>query len=386
MISADRKILEEGSTVRKRMAFYAEACEELHIIVFTRRNFQFSIFNFQKVPKIQISKNCWAYPTNSLSRWFYIFDAIHIGKSTVKGQLSKANYFVVSCQDPFLTGLVGWRLAKKLAIPLEFQVHTDFLSPYFRAESFFNRLRVLIARFLLPRADGVRVVSKRIRDSLIHDSRFTIHDSKITVLPVFVGTGKIKKFPVSVDLRKKYNQFSCIALVISRLSREKNIMQAFRAFQESIKKIPDAGLVVVGDGPERERLERFVAVSGLGDRVIFEGWSEDVFSYYKTADLFLLTSRYEGYGRSLVEAAAAGCAIISTDVGVASEILPEADTLPVGDGAVFSSRLSVLLGDQRERRANREYSASHLSAVTFPSKEKFLESFRYSLASLRVKS
>ena len=58
------------------------------------------------------------------------------------------------------------------------------------------------------------------------------------------------------------------------------------------------------------------------NNVIFEKWidRETLFSYYKTVDLFLVTSLYEGYGMTLVEAQAAGCPIISTDVGVAREV------------------------------------------------------------------
>ncbi len=55
--------------------------------------------------------------------------------------------------------------------------------------------------------------------------------------------------------------------------------------------------------------------------VIFEPWTDDLVSYYKTADLFLLTSNHEGYGMSVVEAMAAGCPLIMTDVGCARELV-----------------------------------------------------------------
>ena len=61
---------------------------------------------------------------------------------------------------------------------------------------------------------------------------------------------------------------------------------------------------------------------GLDKSVIFEPWVEKhvLYSYYKTADLFLLTSLYEGYGLTLAEANAAGSKIISTDVGISREV------------------------------------------------------------------
>ena len=50
------------------------------------------------------------------------------------------------------------------------------------------------------------------------------------------------------------------------------------------------------------------------------GRSRDIFSYYKTADVFLSTSLYEGYGMSMVEAYTANCSIVSTDAGIAAEL------------------------------------------------------------------
>ena len=61
-------------------------------------------------------------------------------------------------------------------------------------------------------------------------------------------------------------------------------------------------LLIVGDGSELTKLK---AISHkLKANVIFSPWADDLPSYYKTADLFLLTSNYEGYGRTVVEATA----------------------------------------------------------------------------------
>ena len=65
-----------------------------------------------------------------------------------------------------------------------------------------------------------------------------------------------------------------------------------------------------------------------------EPWTDDPFSYYKTADLFLLTSNYEGYGMAVVEAMAAGCPVIMTDVGLAGEVL-----IDKKDGLVVRSEI-----------------------------------------------
>src|SRR3989344_2481912 len=73
---------------------------------------------------------------------------------------------VVSVQDPFLIGVLGWIIARLRGSRLHVQVHTDVFNPAFSAHSPSSRARVLLARFILRHADGVRVVSERIKDTL----------------------------------------------------------------------------------------------------------------------------------------------------------------------------------------------------------------------------
>lgn len=261
------------------------------------------------------------YPTNSRSRLFYIIDTLGIFKKFIKKELIG----LVSSQDPFETGLAAYIISKFFKIPLHLQVHTDFLGPYFEKESLLNRIRVLIAKFLIPRAACIRVVSERIKKSLLRVTRCGL---RVAVLPIFVDVKKIQEADIRADLpagkaglRKKYPQFNFIILMASRLTKEKNIGLAIEAMAEIIKKHPKTGLVIAGDGPEKENYPLLVTRYGLQNNVIIEPWTNDVISYYKTADLFLLTSNYEGYGMAVVEAMAAGCPVIMTDVGLANEVL-----------------------------------------------------------------
>jgi len=134
----------------------------------------------------------------------------------------------------------------------------------------------------------------------------------------------------------------------SRLTREKNIGLAIEVFagimnQESGIKNPL--LLIVGDGPERENLElrikNYAVPAGrqeLRSNAVIEPWTDDLASYYKTADLFLLTSNYEGYGRTVIEAQAAGLPILMTDVGVAI-----GEVVPVGDKAALVAALNKIM-------------------------------------------
>ena len=235
-IGSDRNLFNERSEARARIGEYGKLADEMHIIVFNRKP------GFEK----QNFGNIYLYPTNSKSKLFYIFDAIKIGSCMIK----KNGEWLVMAQDPFEAGIAGYRIAKKLKQPLQLQVHTDFLNPYFKKESLLNRIRVSIAKILIPRADSIRVVSERIKHSL--NSVFRVPNSKISVLPVFIDVQKIQKSPAKISLRKKYSQFDFIILMVSRLTREKNIGLAIEAMAEITKKYPKTGLVIVGNGPEKE--------------------------------------------------------------------------------------------------------------------------------------
>jgi glycosyltransferase involved in cell wall biosynthesis len=111
--------------------------------------------------------------------------------------------------------------------------------------------------------------------------------------------------------------------VASRITKEKNISLAIRAFDLLIKSgKDDTGLIIVGDGPEKDRLISLSEKLNIKDKVIFLGWASknELYSMYKTSDIFLNTSFFEGYGMSMVEAKIAGLHIVSTDVGVARDI------------------------------------------------------------------
>ncbi len=305
-IGSDRNIFIDGSIVRERIIKYGDLCNTLHVIVFTKKDLKFT--------KTQIAKNVFLYPTNSSSKLKYMYDAIKIG-----GNITGIN--LITTQDPFETGIVGVELARKLKARLEIQIHTDFLSKYFKKWDIKNVFRVFLGKYVLKKADCIRVVSNRIKTSI----KVALPHISVTpiVLPVFIDFNKIKDTLISVDLHKEYPQFDHISLMVSRLEKEKDIKRVIKIFSKIVRNYPKSGLVIVGDGSQRKSLESAVNALKLTENVIFEGWQEDIVklvSYYKSADLFLNTSLYEGYGRTLVEALASGTLVLSTDVGVATEI------------------------------------------------------------------
>lgn len=348
MLSTDIRIFDEKGAVRDRILEYGKLVDELQVIVYTR-----------KKPKLSswYSGNISVRPTNSRARWRYFFDVQRIAKDI----LSKDGGWLISAQDPFETALAGYLLKRRFRAKFQIQAHTDFLSPHFAKESLKNKIRVLLGKFLIKKADGLRVVSERIKESLAA--------SKAAVLPIYTDLTEIRKAIPNEDLHKIYpGRF--VILMVARLAREKNIPLAIEAMGELVRKHPGALLVIVGKGPERKKLENLIQRKGLEDYItIREIERAALLSWYKTADLFLLTSNYEGYGLAPVEAAAAGLPVIMTKVGV--EI---GDTVPVGDKERLAEVLEELVSSQSKRQELIQRQSKFFE--NWPTKKEYLNKMK----------
>jgi len=301
-------MFEEGSAVLKRNLGYASKSEEFHIVVFTLKKENL-------LPK-KIN-NLYLYPTNSTTEWLYVWDALRLSKRIIiENKLLSGS--VISTQDPFQTGFVGMILSKKFHLPLQIQIHTDFLSSYF-FKSFFNKIRVRIASFVIPRADSLRVVSEVIKQSI--NKKYPKLKISIDVLPIFFDIEKISMnnnfSTLGVEKLEIFSRFKFIIFMASRLTEEKRIDIALQVFREVATKFPQVGLVIAGSGPEENKLKNLTSSLGLAKNVIFVGWQKDLVPFYKVANIFLLTSEFEGHGMTLVEAAMHGCPIVTTSVGIA---------------------------------------------------------------------
>jgi len=340
-IGTDRQFFTEGTEARRRMESYTGLADELHVIVFAKKKLGFK----QSV----LVKNIILYPTNSRTKLGYLLDAIRIGRRLDDVSL-------VSVQDPFECALVGMTLALLLHTKLHIQMHIDAFSEYFKEEGVQNRIRSWLARFMLPRASHIRVVSERIKKSVLSQklNLQCIPD----VLPVYVDYSHFEKHVPALSLREKYPRFRPLVLMACRLVPQKDVPTALRAFAQVIKMVPDIGLVIVGEGEERKKMEALTKSLGLKDYVVFEPWQKDMASYLKTADIFLMTSTHEGYQRALGEAAASGTPVVTTDTGPVGSIYKDGDSVlacDVGDDACIAKKLNLLAHDTilREKLVRR---------------------------------
>jgi len=148
---------------------------------------------------------------------------------------------------------------------------------------------------------------------------------------------------------------------VTRFSPQKAPLDCVRAMAIVVQEIPEARLVMVGDGPLREEVERLVRELGLGERVMLTGLRRDVPQLLTAFDVFILPSLWEGLPRVLPQAMAAGLPIVATDADGNAEAVAEGVNgylVPRGDVAALAERVVRLLRDpalcSRMGQAGRE--------------------------------
>ena len=112
-----------------------------------------------------------------------------------------------------------------------------------------------------------------------------------------------------------------VVMTVARLDPVKDLTGLLDAFARVRAQVPDARLVVVGDGPERERLERRAAMADLSGSVVMAGYRSDVRALLPAADVYVSNSISEGVSITILEAMAAAVPVVATSVGGTPEVL-----------------------------------------------------------------
>jgi glycosyltransferase involved in cell wall biosynthesis len=135
---------------------------------------------------------------------------------------------------------------------------------------------------------------------------------------------------------------------------------------EALSECDEAGLVIVGDGPERSRLEALVRQRQLADRVYFAGQRSKVetFALMAACDLFVLNSSYEGFPHVVLEAMCAGLPVVATEVGGTRELVCDGQNglliSPNANGALSKTLLKLLSSsEERQRLATGARATTH---------------------------
>ncbi len=368
LIGPDKGLLSNGSVSFERHRLYAQDLGSLHAIVFAGTEYGSE--------RVTIAKHAWSYPTCSRSIPGFFIDAFRIGRQIITSSRSRSGW-IISAQDPFESGLVAYALSMATGVPFMVQEHGDFFSePHWRRESVTNRVRYFIGRQLLRRAVCVRVVSERIKRTLLS---IGVRAERITVNPVCVDVASFQHAVPDERIAALRPEGGVLILTMARLVPQKNLTLLIRAFRGLIKEGVRARLVILGKGAERETLSAH-AGDHVPEHITFLDWTDDPAGAMKAADIYALSSDYEGWGRVCIEALAAGTPLVMTDVGCAGEVVRNNENglvVPVRDEVALTEALVRLARDPALR--TRLAQAGVETVRRLPTNEESFSSYRKSL-------
>ncbi len=313
MLSKDPAIFFESSEKyigdsRSRHILYSECLRErfpdseIKIITYTPRK-DHSIKSFP-------ADGLVIYGTNSIHRAFFLMDVLRLLPRVLS---SGWRPDVITVQTPWEEGLLGLLLSRILCTKFVPQLHFNLLSEDWCAENPLNLFRRKIAFFVLKHSTRVRVVSQELKNRLI---KLQLLDSDdIIVAPVGVSfrvTGENKndlKVRIASNLKNKK-----IILFVGRFCDQKNLELWVGLAKKILVIRQDVMFVMAGDGEKTGQIKSLVRDFGISNRFIFLGnvLHAELPSIYGAADIFLLTSHYEGFGRVILEAMLSGLPVVST--------------------------------------------------------------------------
>jgi len=300
-IGLDKWLWKKDSKTLKRIKEYSQMVDETHIVVHTPKWFS---------PK-KIWTNIFLYPTNSPSKLTFIRDAFRVAKKIIETKKLKPQNTIITTQDPFETGVVGVLLKKKFKLGLNIQDHGNFFeSKYRKKETILNLFRYQIGKIILRMVDSIRVVSQKEQIFLKNKNH-----RNIIKVPVFTC------IPPHLPEYKEKNEKAFTILMLSRLVKQKNIPFAIKSLEKTLKENSNITLKIVGKGPEKKKIINLVHKLWLKKSVVFEDRTNNIAKEYLNANVFLLSSNYEGWGRTVIEAAIYNLPVIMTDTGCAWDFL-----------------------------------------------------------------
>jgi glycosyltransferase involved in cell wall biosynthesis len=202
--------------------------------------------------------------------------------------------------------------------------------------------RVLARRLVLRHSYRVIAPSRRLYDSMLRQWR--LPTEKVMYIPNGVDT----EFFVPAE-RGRGSADELVIGTAGQLRPEKKQDDLIALCAQLQSSMP-VRLRIAGEGPERERLEECARASHLGDRVEFLGQIRDLRNFYRSLDLFALTSSTEQMPISVLEAMASGLSVIGTDVGdVKQMVSPENAPFIVPKGPALEGALQILAQDAGQR-------------------------------------
>ena len=184
-----------------------------------------------------------------------------------------------------------------------------------RARGDLGSLRRTAVAWTYPYADAIVALSRGVADELVQD--YALDSSRVVTIHNPVD---IESWARCAEAARKasppwgaFGTGAPVLLGVGRLIEQKGfdlLLRALAACQQGGRR---AHLVLVGEGPERAKLSALADKLGLSDRLLMPGFAPDPATWYAHSDLFMLPSRWEGFGHVIVEAMACGLPVIAFD-------------------------------------------------------------------------
>jgi len=176
-------------------------------------------------------------------------------------------------------------------------------------------------------------------------------EAKLTVIYSGIDLNKFKNSGYLPSIKKEFGITKEDFLItgIGALNEEKDFETFIKTAANTLKKLDNIHFLIVGKGPEDEKLKLLVKELSLKDKLSFTGFRTDIPQILHDSDAFMLCSKSEGLGTSFIDAAAAGCVLIGTNAGGIPEIIDQGQNgyfENIGDHTALSERLLEVLKDK----------------------------------------
>lgn len=232
-------------------------------------------------------------------------------------KLRTEQYDVIHIQTPFVAHYLGTKLSRLLGIPCIETYHTFFEEYLYHYVPLVPKslMKFVAKRFSRHQGNSLNgmVVPSYPMLHVLKEYGITTHSEVIPtgIEPASFVLGDREKF------RKNYNipLERPVLLFLGRVAHEKNIGFLLKVLDRVRKSIPQILFVVAGEGPARESLEHEASSLGLNENITFIGYLDrhtELNDCYRSADIFIFSSRTETQGLVLLEAMAQGLPVVST--------------------------------------------------------------------------
>jgi glycosyltransferase involved in cell wall biosynthesis len=238
-----------------------------------------------------------------------------------------------------------------------------------------SRAYLSLTARLLPYADHQIAVSEGVADSIVEKTSVTADQVSVLHNPVDVERIRARARE-SVNNEWLSDDALEVILSVGRLEAQKDLKTWLRAFARVHERRPQTRAIIAGKGSQQEKLATFAAKLGVDDVVSIPGYVDNPYGYMQRADVFLLSSRYEGLPTVLIEALACGCPLVATDcLAGPREVLADGaygQLVPVGDVPNMADAVAETLNHPPQAEKLRARSDDFAPGVVLAEYERFL--------------